>query len=328
VVAGLLVVQYRAFRNTDPPSLAAIWNEAFTGRGEARLRHSSPLENYVFAKPYFDAAGLILAEEENVPVGFVHAGFGPNDTQSALATDKGTICALGVRPSHRRKGIGSELLRRGEEYLHERGAKALFAGPMAPLDPFYFALHGGSDLPGFLESESEAGPFLQRHGYQADETCLVFQRVLSQPMNVVDARFALLRRRFEVRIVPRAGTISWWQEAVLGPVELVEFRLEEKLTGHTVARAAVWEMDLFSWRWNTPSVGLLEVQTREELRRQGLAKYLLAQTLRYLQDQFFGLVEFQVREPNATAIALIRGLGFEQVDKGHRYKKAPGTPST
>src|ERR1700730_4195185 len=109
-----LVIHYRSFRNDDPPALVQIWNEAFTGRGAVKLAHSSPLEFHVFAKPYFDPNGLILALDDRVPVGFGHAGFGPNETQSALGTATGVVCMLGVRPSHRRRGIGSELLRRCE----------------------------------------------------------------------------------------------------------------------------------------------------------------------------------------------------------------------
>src|SRR6266849_10019618 len=134
---GFLVIQYRHFRNDDPPGLAAVWNEALSGRGEVRLRHSSPLENYVFSKPYFDPAGLVVAVNDKIPIGFAHAGFGPNDGQSAVSKDNGVICVIAVRPSFRRRGVGSELLTRCESYLSACGAKALFAGPMPPFHPFY-----------------------------------------------------------------------------------------------------------------------------------------------------------------------------------------------
>jgi len=187
------VVHYRSFRNNDSPGLVAIWNEAFTARGAVRLRHSSPLENYVFGKPYFDPAGLILAVDNDVPVGFAHAGFGPNRQLAGLDQTTGLICLIGVRPSHRRQGIGRELLRRSEAYLRSRGGQALLAGPMAPYTPFYFGLYGGSDMPGFLASDLEAESFLQHHGYQVQQACLLFQRMLSQPVNVVDGRFPALR---------------------------------------------------------------------------------------------------------------------------------------
>jgi ribosomal protein S18 acetylase RimI-like enzyme len=81
-------------------------------------------------------------------------------------------------------------------------------------------------------------------------------------------------------------------------------------------------MDLFSWRWNQPAVGIAELEVVPELRRQGLAKFLLTQMLRYLQEQYFGLAEIQMAEHNHPLINLCTGLGFQQVDTGHLYKKA------
>src|SRR5262249_28552948 len=122
-------------------------------------------------------------------------------------------------------------------------------------------------------------------------------------------------------IAPRSGASTWWQECVLGPVESVEFRLENKVTNELVALTAVWEMDGFSWRWNQPSVGILNIEVREDLRHKGLAKYVLFQMLHYLQDQFFGLAEIQVPECNESALRLCQCVGFEQVDVGRVYKK-------
>src|SRR5262249_37521350 len=131
----------------------AVWNEALTGRGAVRMRNSSPLERHAFAKPYFDPDGLIVAEEDGACVGFAHAGFGANGVESGLDPSAGVICLVAVRASHRRRGIGSELLGRCEAYLRARGATALFAGPLRPADPFYLGMYGGSDLPGFLASD-------------------------------------------------------------------------------------------------------------------------------------------------------------------------------
>jgi len=317
-----LVVHYRCFRNYDPPGLTVIWNEAFIGRGSVKLRHSSPFENYIFAKPYFDPQGLVVAVEDDQLIGFAHAGLGSNEAQTAVATDSGVICAIGVRPSHVRRGIGTELLHRCESYLAGKGAKTFFAGPMAPHNPFYLGLYGGSEMPGFLASDPGTEPFLRRHGYDAYATCLVFQRSLTQAANVTDLRFPGLRQRYDVRIVPRSGIGSWWQECTLGPIELVEFHLMDKSTNQSVARTSVWEMDLFSWRWNQPAVGIMEIEVAPAFRRQGMAKFLLSQMLRYLQEQYFGLTEVQTMQHNQAAIQLYQSLGFQQVDTGRIYKKA------
>jgi ribosomal protein S18 acetylase RimI-like enzyme len=315
------VVQYRSFRNTDPPGIVEIWNESFTARGGAKLRHASVLERHVMAKPYFDPDGLIVAEDNNTVVGFAHAGFGPNQRETVLAKSNGVLYTLAVRKTFRHKGVGTELLKRAEAYLKERGAQTLHAGMLRPLTPYYFGLYGGADLPGFLASDPEAAPFLEGRGYKPWDTCLVFQRHLDQPINIADGRFANLRRRFDVRILPRIALGTWWQECVLGLVEPVEFRLEEKVSGKPVARATAWEMEAFSCTWNQPAVGILDVGVRDDLRRQGLGKFLLAQLLRYLQDQYFGICEVQSLEQNQVAAGLFRSVGFEQVDIGRIYKK-------
>ena len=61
-----------------------------------------------------------------------------------------------------------------------------------------------------------------------------------------------------------------------------------------------------------------------DLRRQGVGKYLLAQLLRYLQEQYFGVAEVQVTEDMEAALKMFRTIGFSQVDVGYMYKKAPG----
>jgi ribosomal protein S18 acetylase RimI-like enzyme len=314
------VIHYRTFRNADPPGLVEVWNAAFTGRGAVHLQSPTWMEYFLFSKPYFDPHSLIVACDDNRIVGFAWAGFGPNDTESVLTPRFGVLCLLGVAPSHRGKGIGSELLRRAEVFLRERGSEELFAGPMYPLNPYTFGLYGGSESPGFLESDAQARSFLEHHGYALDHSCLIFQRSLQQAVPISDGRFAAHRLRYEVHAGPFQGA-TWWQECILGPIELHEYRLQDKLTGHTAARALLWEMETYTQRWNEHAIGIRDLFVSEEMRRQGLAKFLLVQVLRYLQDQFFTIAEIQAHADNTAAVNLLRGLGFNQVDVGHIYLK-------
>lgn len=316
------MVNYRDFRNSDPPGLIEVWNEAFTQRGTVRLYQTSPLEYYVLSKPYFDPAGLIVAVDDERPVGFAHAGFGPDSSQTRLCRETGVVCLIAVRPSHGRRGIGSELLLRCEAYLRDRGATTLCAGPTAPLDPFYFGLYGGSGSPGFLVSDAAAEPFLTGHGYQPIQTRLVLQRPLNGPIDAVDGRFPTLRRQYEFcGPLGISGADTWWRESVLGPVELAEFRLEDRATGRAVARAGVWDMEAYWQSWNQHVFGITEVEVREDLRRRGLGRLLVSQLLRQLQEQYFNLAETQVPETDEAAVGLFRSLGFEQVDAGRTYRK-------
>jgi ribosomal protein S18 acetylase RimI-like enzyme len=288
------------------------------------MRTSSPLERYVFSKPYFDPDGLIVAEEGGVCVGFVHGGFGANESGSALSTATGIICALGVRPAARRRGIGSELLRRCEDYLRQRGAVTLRAGPQGRLGPFYLGLYGGSDLPGFLESDPLVGPFLTRRNYRPGRRVLVFQRKLAQALKALDPRFVGHRQRFELREDPRTRLGSWWIECLFGLVEPLEFHLCERASAARVAQALVWEMEGFSCLWNQPSVGINAIEVPPQFRRQGLGKFLVAQILRRIQEQYYELAEAQAAEDDMASVGLLRSLGFAEVDAGRVYERQEG----
>ena len=315
------LIQYRCFRNTDPPGLTEIWNESVTNPGAFSLRSTTPLEMCVLSKPYFDPNGLVVAEEDGRLIGFAHAGLGPNSAETDISVEVGIICALAVRPVYRRKKIGTELLRRSELYLKRLGAKDLVAGGMRPLSPFYFGVYGGADAPGFLASDPTAAPFFEQHGYQRWNTALVFDLPLENYQPPADPRFLNLRRTHDVQLVPHPEITSWWQECVLGQYEPVEFRLMDKLTGIPAARTLVWEMSQ-ARRPGFNAAGLLDVQVRPDLRRRGFARFLISQMARYLQENFFRSIEVHVPEVNQPAVNLIRGLGFEQVDVGRSFRKA------
>jgi GNAT superfamily N-acetyltransferase len=319
-VKGCAVIQYRTFRNGDPPILVQLWNQCFTNRGATILRGTMLIEYFLFAKPYFDPAGLVLAFDGTQAVGFAHAAFGPSADRSAIDRATGVLCTLGVIPERRRQGIGGELLRRSEEYLRSCGAKCLFAGPMAPCNPFTFAIYGGCDSPGFLDSDAAARPFFEKHGYGVQETTVVAHRKLDQPLALVDARFAAYRQRYEIQVRPLPVS-TWWQECVLGPVgELMyEYLLVDKSVSVPAARVVLWEMETFRPRWDDHAVGVVGLEIRPELRRQGLGKFLMGRVLHHLQEQYYTLVEMQYTQGNAAAGALANQLGFSTVDAGHRF---------
>ena len=118
-----------------------------------------------------------------------------------------------------------------------------------------------------------------------------------------------------------ASVTTWWQDCIWGTLEPVEFRMIDKLTNVPAARAIVWELEGYSWRWGAPSAGLFDVQVRQDLRRQGLAKLLMAQVMRVLQDQFFGIIELQVPDDHPESVGLCKSLGLEQVDVGTTFRK-------
>lgn len=316
------MIHYRSFRNDDPPKVVGLWNTCLAGGRAVPLpgQGTTLLEYFTFAKPYFDPAGLILALDGGDAVGLVHAGFAPRAGGEALDTGRGVICALGVLASHRRQGVATELLRRAEDYLRTRGATATVAGPMAPDNPFTFGLYGGADSAGFVESHPAARPFLEARGYQVARSCGIFRRRLETMTIPNDPRFAGLRARYDIIAAPYSQA-GWWRECVLGPIEAVSYRLEDKATRQSHAEAVLWDMDLYYPSWSAACVGLIDLAVEEKHRRQGLASYLLAQVLRHLRDQPFHLFEARADLANEAGLGLLRSLQFEQVEVGHSYQR-------
>ncbi|WP_238537729.1 GNAT family N-acetyltransferase [Zavarzinella formosa] len=315
-------MRYRPFRNFDPPALVAVWNESMTCRGAIEMRSSALFETIILDKPYFDPHGLIIAEtDEGQIAGFVQAGFGPADDFSSIQKSQGVVCMIVVRPAFQRQGVGAALLARAETYLRQQGAATIQAGSQRPAKPFFLGLYGGSNAPGFLESDTAIHPFLKKHGYVPHQKINVFDRRVDVPLNIVDPRFAPLRKKYETQVIPQARLGSWWRESVIGPLEPSEFRLDDKQSGNTVAKALFWEMKDYGWRWGAPAAGVIDVQVRTEFRRLGIGKHMVAQLLRHLAEQYFGIVEVQIPEKEAEAMRMFRALGFNQVDTGVSYLK-------
>jgi mycothiol synthase len=80
------------------------------------------LAEYTLLDPNFDPSGLIIAEESGTAVGFVYAVRGRPGPGMPVDPAGGWITIGVVDPSHRRRGIGTELLGRAVRFLRESGA--------------------------------------------------------------------------------------------------------------------------------------------------------------------------------------------------------------
>ena len=119
------MIEYRPFRNSDPPQLVRLWHESGLGRGAAHGFNYEAFDRLLFGQHYFDRAGLIVACDGTLIVGFVHAGFRGDASGGWIDRTEGAICVVVVHPTFRRHGIGRELLARGEAYLRQLGATSI-----------------------------------------------------------------------------------------------------------------------------------------------------------------------------------------------------------
>lgn len=314
-------IDYRPFRNADPPQVVRLWHDCELGRGAALGFPCEIFDLYVLAEPYFDRNGLILALDGKEAVGFVHAGFGSNAAGTALATETGVISAVMVRPSYRRQGIGRELISRAENYLKNAGARELTAGEAAPRNPFYLGLYGGSESVGFLESDANAAPFFAKLGYRPAERRLLFRRDITQRNDGFDPRLVAIRRKFQLGVLDRPPQAGWWWMTRQGRLDSICFTLVPQAGGEPVAILTCWGMDMHSITWRERTVGFLDLSVNPQERRKGYGKALLLESIRRLREEMVTHVEAAALETDVASLGLLRSIGFQQVDAGVVFRR-------
>jgi GNAT superfamily N-acetyltransferase len=262
-----------------------------------------------------------VAVDGNRQVGFVHASFGPNEHKSDLCTSVGVTCMLMVRPEYWSTNTPDELLRRSEDYLRSRGAQVLYGGGTRPLNGFYLGLYGGSELPGVLESDTDAQRLYRSHQYVAVENCLLFHRELTSFRPPVNRQQLQVRRRSAVCSTADPATDTWWDACTLGNFDRVRFELLPRDGGAPLATATFWNMEPLSSTWGTRAAGLIHLEVDTTQRRQGLATCLLSEAFRQLQADGISLVEAQTLEHDTALIELFRGLEFKEIERGTIFRK-------
>lgn len=317
------MIEYRRFHNSDPPRLVSLWHDARLGRGAAAGFSTDAFELLNFSQRYFDRDGLIVAidTESDDLAGFVHAGFGPNDDQSALDTGVGVICATVVRPDRRRQGIGRELVFRAETYLRDRGAETILAGPAAPFDPFYVGLYGGSQPSGFLESDEDAAPFFTAIGYEPIERFAVLQRDLQTGRDPMSFKVVTIRRKTQLGMTHGPDDPSWWWTTRYGRLDTLRFVLVPKAGGDPIAGVTILGLDLYLPKWQERVIGMTDLSVPHDERRKGYGQALLLEVAKRLREELVNKLEAHVAEKNAAALLTFESAGFSRVDTGVVYRK-------
>jgi GNAT superfamily N-acetyltransferase len=315
------MLTYRSFRNTDPPILTALWRSRAGQAGFLQPVSPDLLEQLIFAKLYFDYAGLILAFEDDRPVGFAHAAFGPNEQQNALSLDLGVTAIIVIHPDCNQAEAAAGLLEQSERYLRGRNAKVLYGGCIQPLDPFYLGLYGGSEMPGVLDTDSVARNAFLSNGYQEIERTKIFQIDLSSFEAVIDRQQMQIRRQMLVEETIDCPTRDWWEACTLGIFDLTRFEMVPRGGGPPVASTMFRSMEPTGTSPQGRQSGLIELNVDPAYRRRGYAVFLLSEVFRQFLRQGITTVEVQAMESNVNALNLYLKLGFKPTGEGSVYRK-------
>jgi GNAT superfamily N-acetyltransferase len=279
------------------------------------------LEQLIFSKPYFDPAGLTIALHNEIPVGFVHSGFGANDEHTALSTDIGTTYQLMVRSDHREGALAGELLAQSENYLRQRGAKVIYAGGVRPLNAFYLGLYGGSELPGVLIGDIPFHAACLARGYREIDRVQILQLDLAFFRAPITRNQRQLRREMVCQEIPSPPSQSWWEACTTGAFERIRFLLTRPSSCEPMADVWFWDIEPLSTAWGRPTAGMFDLDVPAKERRKGLATFLLTEAFERLRTRGILLIEAQTMQQNVPAITMYNKLGFKKVDEGVMYRK-------
>ncbi len=320
-------MRFRSFRNSDPPALVKLWNQAVPGFGCVRPLRVHELDMHAFGTVNFDAAGLIVAEEDDRIMGFVHAGFGPDlpielTRPFELGRDMGTIAMLVVDPGADSPALVSGLIDAAHSYLRAGGARVLYGGGTFPLNPFYWGLYGGSEGVGVLSSDRRFHSALLERHFEPVATTTLLEADLGVP-EPRDLRTPLIRRQSVVEFIDDAMPSHWWQNLALGDFQLMSARLLLKNDKTCVAQAQVWDMSWFGREDGRTRIGLINVDVPVAHRRKGYGRFLITEIFRRARDNMVNTVAVATSDANQPALALYASLGFQPVDQSTLYRLPP-----
>lgn len=317
------MLRIRPFLNTDAPALAEIWRGQPPARALVQPMTPALLERYVFSKPYFDRNHLLLAFDGDSPVGFVHTAYGPSADLSTTDSRQGVVAMLMVVPRNDRTELAAELLRQAEARLAADGATSLTAIGFWPNAPFYHGMYGGGRLPGVLESDAALLGWFQAAGYQSVARQVVMRASLSSFRPLVNRQQLQVRRQCQMTTHLDPNPDSWWEACTLGQMNRTRFDLTAR-GGRIVASVEYLDLEPLASSWGVHAATLSRIICEADCRRQGLATFLLCESLKQLQTQGFTLVETLMDETNQPAIRLLAKLGYEVEDFGQVLVKPLG----
>jgi ribosomal protein S18 acetylase RimI-like enzyme len=322
------VTRFRPFRNTDPPALARLWNEAVPRTAAARRLTVHELDAHALGGVLFEAAGLIVAERDGRIAGFVHAGFGPelpipSTRPFELCREIGTVAMLAIEPGLEDTDLAPGLVTAAERYLRSHGAKVIYAGGLFPLNPFYWGVYGGSEGSGVLSGHDAFQRALSGLGYEPVGATVLLEADL-QTADPRDPRAALIRRQVQVEFDEDPLPAHWWEELALGEFHLTQVRIRNKSDGARLAGATTWDMQWFGREDGRSRLGLIDLAVESEHRRKGLGRFLALEIFRHARAEAIGLVQVQTAATNEPALAFYASLGFSPVAQSTLFRLPAG----
>lgn len=314
-------MQLRAFQNKDLPTICEIWRGHGTLRGKFQGMNPGLLEQMILSKPYFDPAGFLLLFEDKCPVGFVHASFGRANGHNALDKSRGVISQLQVIDSAKEQEYAGVLLAEALDYLRSQGATTAEVGGHFPDSPFYNGLYGGSRSIGILQDDHRVPLWLQNNGFQKGPAIQIRHWNLCDFRPLMDRQQLMIGRSFLIEAQLDPIPNNWCDACNFGISSKIGFCLRDRKSSQVVGTLTYWDMEPLVRNWGCNGMGLIELWVTPDLRKKGIATYMVGESLRQLKQQGVSMVEIQHPENDLAMQPLCDKLGFQTIDTAYTFQR-------
>jgi len=320
----------RSFRNEDPPRLLELWRKTQQRQdGFAPLLPPShnQLQAQILGLPMTDNRSILLAFEEDVPVGYIHTTLAPTENGHSLDPTTGQICFLCVDPkSHDASGAAAALIRAGEGYLSGLGAQKIYGGSPSPSAPFYTGFYSGGEAIGILDADTAVVNAFHEANYQIHQKTTWFHFDLRNYSPSITPETVALYAELAIDIheVPEAKT--WWEGCTQAngiwfnamaylvhanrPIARLRARISYPDTENVLA--------MYGGTW---IASLMELRVHPDFANNGTKKHLLEEMVRYLASQNQVVqIEAHVAE-DSPLFKLLRSQSWQERGNGSVFVK-------
>ena len=300
------MIECRPFNNSDPPRLAAFWQQ-HPQPGLARPMTGSVFEHVVLGKLQFRSESLLLASHHDRLLGFIHLAQGTE--QDNHETGGPIVNMLLVDSDWDDAADVADLL--VQTAVHNVGDAIQTARPYRQ-HPFYTGLYGGTGFPGFLESDPEVIGALARNGFQTSHRRGIYRA----PVATVSAPLAWevrqFRRHAHVSIHSLVVDPEWRDTDSRSHLQRTLIQLDGDSDRGLLGQIEIWDQSPLLNGWSGPAIGIHRPCVDECDQPEIVTSALLCEAIAVIQRAPAEFIE--VYDDLADPDQLL-DLGFELVDQ-------------
>ncbi len=304
--------QIRPFQNADLPDIADVWIRHWSAVMEPPEVSVAMIEQAIFARTFFSAENLLVAQRDNVTVGWCHI-VPSEDSQTAI------IPAICFGPDG--LPLCDALLMAAESRIAEAGFLKIAIGPLRDCHCGYAGLAPLGHGIGVSTRDARTSSLLSRRGYSTGRVVnrLVVSTSTYRP--AINRDWMQLRRTTRMDRLVVMPTDARTASA-MAHLDIEQHRLVDHRSSKELASISIWTSDPDAQVMSCAEaiLDLAEVESRVEITTE--EGFLISSVIQSLANRRVFCVETAIDSVQAKLTDQLLLLGMSSDERGHRWVKS------